>query len=57
MIYTGSNIFTCNVVTCLNNKYNFNNGKYKNVKFGNKTVLIGIVLNDKFKVETMFRYL
>ena len=33
--------------------YNFIYGKYKNVKFGNKTVLIGIALNGTFKVETM----
>ena len=33
--------------------YNFIYGKYKNVKFGNKTVLIGIVLNDTFKVKIM----
>ena len=33
--------------------YNFIYDKYKNVKFGNKTVLIGIVLNDTFKVKIM----
>ena len=55
MIYTSSNRLTCNAVTCLNDKYTiFIYGKYKNgKKFGNKTVLIGIVLNDTFKVQTM----
>ena len=52
MIYTSSNRLTCNEVTCLNDKYTiFIYGKYKNgKKFGNKTVLIGIALNDTFKV-------
>ena len=42
-------------MTCLNGKYTiFIYGKYKNgKKFGNKTVLIGIGLNDTLKIETM----
>ena len=41
-------------MTCLNEQiYNFIYCKYKNVKFGNKTNLIGIVLNDTFKVQIM----
>ena len=54
MIYTSSNIFICNAVTCLNGKYTILfMVNIKKVNFGNKTDLIGIVLKDTFKVQIM----